>query len=68
MRASELRSLSTDEVELHLEEAREQYFKLRFQYATGGLPDTSKLRSARREIARIATVLGELKSAESEGS
>lgn len=68
MKARELRELSTDEVEVRLEEAREEYFKLRFQLATGGLPDTSKLRSARREIARIATVLNELRSAEVEGS
>lgn len=68
MRASELRELSAEQIELQLDEAREAYFKLRFQFATGGLPDTSKLRSARREIARIATVLNELQSAESEGS
>ncbi len=60
MKPSELRELSMDKVEEQLEQAREAYFKLRFQFAAGGLPDTSQLRLARREIARIATVLGEL--------
>lgn len=69
MKASELREMGIDVVEERLEEAREAYFRLRFQYATGGLPDTSQLRIARREIARMATVLRELELAEqAEGS
>lgn len=66
MKASELRTMTAAQVEERLEQAREQYFKLRFQLATGGLPDTSKLRTARREIARIATVLRELELAEAQ--
>jgi large subunit ribosomal protein L29 len=64
MKAFELRELSAEEIEAQLEQAREAYFKLRFQFATGGLPDTSQLRAARREIARIATVLREVELAE----
>jgi large subunit ribosomal protein L29 len=40
-----------------LEDAREEYFKLRFQFSGGQLTDTSRLRIARREIARLATIL-----------
>lgn len=71
MKANELREMSADEVQVQLDEAREAYFKLRFRFATGGLPDTSKLSAARREIARTATVLRELAlaaAAEAEGS
>ncbi len=60
MRASEVREMSLEKAAQELEEAREAYFKLRFQFATGQLPDTSKLRVARRDIARIATVVREM--------
>lgn len=56
MSAQELRNLSMEEMAERLDKAREEYFKLRFQFATGQLTDTSKLKVARREIARIATV------------
>ena len=60
MRASEVREMSLEKAEQKLEDAREAYFKLRFQFATGQLPDTSKLKVARRDIARIATVVREM--------
>lgn len=63
MRASELRELSAEEVREQLDDARENYFKLRFQFATGQLTDHTRLRFARKEIARIATVLRELELA-----
>jgi large subunit ribosomal protein L29 len=66
MKADKLREMTAEQVESQLEDAREAYFKLRFQLATGGLPDTSKLRAARREIARIATVLREFELAEAQ--
>ena len=60
MRAREVRELKPEKAAQALEEAREAYFKMRFQFATGQLPDTSKLRVARRDIARIATVVREM--------
>jgi len=47
-----------------LEDAREALFKLRFQFATGQLPDFTKLKAARRDIARIATVVREMERAQ----
>jgi large subunit ribosomal protein L29 len=64
MKAEEIRSNSMEEVESLLDDAREEYFKLRFQYSSGQLTDTSQLKIARREIARIATVLREIELAE----
>lgn len=59
MRASELRQKSTDElVELNRERRRE-LFDLRFKHYTGQLMETSELRKARRDIARIETILRE---------
>ena len=59
MKASKLRELSVEEIRSQLEDAREKYFKARFQLATGQLKNTSSLRQTRREIARLATVLEE---------
>jgi large subunit ribosomal protein L29 len=64
MNAEDIRSNSVEEVESLLDDAREEFFKLRFQLSSGQLTDTSQLRIARREIARIATVLRELQLAE----
>jgi large subunit ribosomal protein L29 len=59
MKAAKLRELSVEELRSQLEDAREGYFKARFQLATGQLKNTSSLRQARREIARLATLLAE---------
>ncbi len=68
MKASEIRALSTTELQARLADAREAYFKLRFQFATGQLTDHSRLKLARREIALLATILREAQLiAESEG-
>lgn len=64
MKAAELRDLTMDELRSRLDQARESYFRLRFQSATGQLPDHSKLRSARRDIARLATAMRQLELAE----
>ena len=56
MRARELRNLTPDELAEKLVASRKELFSLRFQSATGSLEDTTRLRHARREIARILTV------------
>jgi large subunit ribosomal protein L29 len=57
MKPVELRALSLDELRARLDQAREGYFRLRFQSAVGQLTDHSKMRLARRDIARLATEL-----------
>jgi len=57
MKADEIRALSPDEIRSRLDEAREKYFRLRFQLASGQLKNTANLRQARRDIARLATIL-----------
>ena len=56
MRARDLRDLSDEELENRLADTRRELFNLRFQAATGALENTTRLRLARREIARILTV------------
>jgi large subunit ribosomal protein L29 len=59
MKTAEIRALSTDEIASRLDDARDNHFKLRFQFATGQLTDHSQLKIARQEIARLATILRE---------
>ena len=56
MRARDLRDLTDDELEEKMGETRKELFNLRFQSATGALENSARLRSAKREIARILTV------------
>jgi large subunit ribosomal protein L29 len=57
--ATELRSLMDDELRTKLRESREELFNLRFQTATGQLDNHRRLRTLRRDMARIYTVLHE---------
>ena len=57
--AEELRELDADALATKLTEAKEELFNLRFQNATGQLDNTAGLRSVRRDIARIYTVITE---------
>lgn len=57
--SGELRELTEDELTDRLRESKEELFNLRFQMATGQLDNNRRLRTVRREIARIYTVLRE---------
>jgi large subunit ribosomal protein L29 len=59
LRARELRDLTDDELQVKLEERRQELFNLRFQSATGALENPARLKLAKREIARILTVRSE---------
>ena len=56
MRARDLRDLTDDELQHRLADTRQELFNLRFQAATGVLENTTRLKLAKREIARILTV------------
>ncbi|EUA04664.1 ribosomal protein L29 [Mycobacterium kansasii 824] len=55
----ELRELTDEELTERLREAKGELFNLRFQMATGQLNNIRRLRTVRREIARVYTVLRE---------
>lgn len=59
VKSAELRSLSRDELNAKVVELKEELFTLRFQAATGQLESHGRLRSVRKDIARIYTVLQE---------
>ena len=64
VKPSEIRNLKPGEIDVKLADAREEMMKLRFQQVTGQLSDSSRLRSLRREVARMQTILREQATAE----
>ncbi|WP_411277731.1 50S ribosomal protein L29 [Gaiella sp.] len=48
--------MTDEELEEKMVTTRKELFNLRFQSATGALENSARLRSAKREIARILTV------------
>ena len=57
MKASEVRELSTDDLNEKLSEARAELFNLRFHMATSQLDNTARVKTVKKDIARICTEL-----------
>ena len=53
----ELNGLTTEQLLNREKELKEQLFNLRFQLATGQLENTASLKTVRKNIARVMTVL-----------
>lgn len=62
MKAQEIRELTAKEREDKVADLRQEQFNLKFQLATGKIENPSRLKSIRREIARIMTVQSEEKA------
>lgn len=62
MKTADLRAKTKDELAKELMDLRKEQFNLRFQKTTGQLENTGRSRLVRRDIARIKTVLNEIKS------
>lgn len=59
MKATDIRNLTTAEVEQKVKTLKEELFNLRFQLATGQLENPARIREVRKGIARAKTVLRE---------
>ena len=59
VKAETFRVNSSDELKTKLVELKKEQFNLRFRQASGELENPARMKSVRREIARIKTVLGE---------
>lgn len=59
MKPSELREKSIVELNEEFLELKEELFKLRFQHALHQLENPQKLKSVKRDIARVKTILRE---------
>jgi large subunit ribosomal protein L29 len=58
-KARDLRGQTVDQLSEQAETLGKEIFNLRFQRASGQLENTARVRQARRDIARIRTILGE---------
>ena len=59
MNANELRDKTPDELRAELVILKKEQFNLRFQKATGQAESTVRMKAARREAARVVTILNE---------
>jgi large subunit ribosomal protein L29 len=56
---AQLRDLSVEDLRARERELDEEVFRLRIQKATASLEQTSKVKAARRDLARVKTILRE---------
>ena len=66
MNAQELRDKTPDQLREELVTLKKEAFNLRFQQATGQLENPARLRSVKRDVARVNTILNEKAQAATE--
>ena len=62
-RASDLRTMTVDELTLEEASLRKELFNLRFQQVTGEIENPLRIRHVRKDIARVLTVINEKRKA-----
>ena len=67
MKINKIKEMSSPELEKELGELKAELFKLKFSLATNGLDNPMKIKSVKKDIARINTILTERKIAEKKG-
>ena len=63
MKPPDIRAMTIDQIDDEVLKLKKEQFNLRFQRATGQLENTSRLREARRDIARIKTIAAQKRDA-----
>ncbi|MEL7014100.1 MAG: 50S ribosomal protein L29 [Pseudomonadota bacterium] len=66
MDAHELRDKTPDQLREELSALKKEQFNLRFQAATGALENPARIKTVRRDVARVKTVLNEKAAAAAE--
>ncbi len=59
MKTSEIRALSSEEMQQKLTDLKHELFNLRFQHEVGQLENPGKLKETQKDIARIFTIMKE---------
>ena len=59
MKASEIRELSTEELETKLKDLKAELFNLRFQLAINQLDNPMRISAVKKDIARVKTIIRE---------
>ena len=66
MKINKIKEMSSPDLEKELGELKSELFKLRFQLATNGLDNPMKIKSTKKDIAKIKTILRERELQEAE--
>lgn len=66
MSAKDLREKTADQLREELANLKKEAFNLRFQQATGQMESTARMRTVKRDVARVLTVLNEKAAAAAE--
>ena len=56
MKATDIRTMTIDQIDDEVLKLKKEQFNLRFQRATGQLENTTRVREVRRDIARFKTI------------
>lgn len=59
MKTTDIRKLSSEEINAKIAELKEELFNLKFQLAVGQLENTARIGHVKKTIARMKTILGE---------
>ncbi|MDO4830194.1 MAG: 50S ribosomal protein L29 [Clostridia bacterium] len=57
MKTSEIREMTSEELQTKLAELKEELFNLRFQLAVNQLENSSRIGAVKKDIARVSTIL-----------
>ena len=60
MKASEIRKMSSEELDAKLLELKDELFKLRFQQAINQLDNPMRISAVKKDIARVKTVMRDI--------
>jgi large subunit ribosomal protein L29 len=63
-KAEDFRAMSIDQLDEEALKLKKEQFNLRFQRATGQLENTSRVRTVRRDIARVKTIARQKRAAQ----
>ena len=67
MKINEIRKLTREEIEKKIKDSKSELLDLRMKAATGNLEKTSEIDATKKDIARMMTVLNEMKKEEAKG-
>jgi len=62
MNATELKQKTPDQLNEMLADLKKEAFNLRFQAATNQLENTSRMRSVKKDVARVKTIINQVTS------
>ena len=60
MKASEIRDMNLDEMQIKVVDLKEELFNLRFQHEIGQLENPQRMKQTKKDIARIQTIIKEV--------